>query len=102
MGASPRAQYKSGYVAVGMVGTLALALTSCGSDEPDRRCVDEATNRVVDERDCDDGRAGARWYYGGGGGRKVGQAVSGGSFDKSAVSRNGFGGSGDSGGRSGG
>jgi hypothetical protein len=96
-----RAQYKSGYVALGMVGTLAFALTSCGSDEPDRRCVDGKTNRVVDERACEDGHGGARWYYGGGGGRKVGDTVSGGSFDKGAVSRNGFGGGGD-GGRSGG
>lgn len=34
---------RSGAVALGLVSTLALALTSCGS-EPDRRCVDSTSN----------------------------------------------------------
>ncbi|WP_433546074.1 hypothetical protein ACQPZG_13665 [Streptomyces sp. CA-294286] len=87
---------RSSTVALGSMGLLALALTSCSS-EPDKRCADRSTREVRSDSDCDSGRRGgsAGYYYGG----KVNNSkVEGGSFDKSAVSRGGFGCSGSGGG----
>ncbi|WP_052070128.1 hypothetical protein [Streptacidiphilus albus] len=63
---------RSGAVALGLVSTLALALTSCGS-EPDRRCVDTTNYRNVADKLCNsepDGGVGDsdryEWYQQGG------------------------------------
>ena len=63
---------RSGAVALGLVSTLALALTSCGS-EPDRRCVDTTSYRNVADKLCNseaDGGIGDsdryQWYQQGG------------------------------------
>ncbi len=63
---------RSGAIALGLVSTLALALTSCGSD-PDRRCVDSTTYRTVADQLCssepDGGYADGdryQWYQQGG------------------------------------
>lgn len=100
---------RSSTVALGAMGTLALLVTSCGS-EPDRRCVDPVTYKQLKDRSCRSGssssggssggsyaggKSSGRWYYGG---EKNGSYVSGGSFDKTAVSRGGFGCSGSGGG----
>ncbi|MGW4894301.1 hypothetical protein ACWEQL_18815 [Kitasatospora sp. NPDC004240] len=82
---------RSGFVALGMVGTLALALSGCssGSSNPPSRCVDPNTLKVLGDHACS-GAAGAsagRWYYCGSGSA----VVSGGTFDKAATKRGGFG-----------
>lgn len=77
---------------LGGVGLLAATLVACGSD-PDKRCVDPQTHKVLPESRCKDGGPG-RYYYGGS--VKNGR-VSGGGYDKSAVSRGGFGGGDDHG-----
>ncbi|GAA3492556.1 hypothetical protein GCM10018987_66390 [Streptomyces cremeus] len=88
---------------LGGMGVLALTLTSCG-DEPDRRCVDPVTHKELPSYECDDddGKGGSgtaarhgAYYYGG---SVSNQRVSGGSFDKQAVDRGGFGCSGSGGG----
>ncbi|WP_457032994.1 hypothetical protein [Kitasatospora sp. P5_F3] len=80
---------RSGFVALGMVGTLALALTSCSSgDSTPRRCVDPGTLKVLDNHSCSDGKTAAgRWYYCGSG---AGIAA-GGTFAKGDTKRGGFG-----------
>ncbi|GAA3374616.1 hypothetical protein GCM10020367_39180 [Streptomyces sannanensis] len=78
---------------LGGVGVLAAALTSCGS-EPDRRCVDPVSRDVLPKKECKSGGSGTYYY----GGKVKNGRVEGGSFDKSAVDRGGFGGSGSGGG----
>lgn len=91
MGAVRQGSFRSGTVVLGSIGLLAATLVSCSSD-PDKRCVDPSTYKKIDDKQCRDGGTG-RYYYGG----KVRSGkVSGGSFDKSAVTRGGFGGHGDS------
>jgi hypothetical protein len=83
------ARRRSGAVALGMVGTLALALTGCssGGGTP-RRCVDPGTLKVLDNHACDGGAAAAgRWYYCGSGSL----TAAGGTFDQAATRRGGFG-----------
>ncbi|GFH36058.1 hypothetical protein SCWH03_22800 [Streptomyces pacificus] len=87
---------------LGGMGVLAATITSCGS-EPDRRCVDPITREVLPSYECDNGKgsgsgSGSGTYYYGG--SKSDGRVSGGSFDKAAVERGGFGcsGSGSGGG----
>ncbi|MET7730974.1 hypothetical protein ABZT02_06360 [Streptomyces sp. NPDC005402] len=116
--ADARRQLRSGTVALGGVGLLAMALTACSSD-PDKRCVDRDSYtlgkgyRVVADKNCKSSTpVNGTYYYGG---KKKGSWVSGGSFTKksgkgsggsssssggSGVDRGGFGsgGSGDSGG----
>ncbi|KUM88914.1 MULTISPECIES: hypothetical protein [Streptomyces] len=116
--ADARRQLRSGTVALGGVGLLAMALTACSSD-PDKRCVDRDSYtlgkgyRVVADKNCKSGTSPhGSFYYGG---KKKGGWVSGGSFTKksgkdsgsssgssggSGVDRGGFGsgGSGDGGG----
>lgn len=68
-----RRRLRSGAVILGGVGVLAAALTSCGSSEPDKRCVDpDSYNprkdgyRILDSSKCKSGsgaHAGGRWYY---------------------------------------
>ncbi|MEU2184605.1 hypothetical protein [Streptomyces thermolilacinus] len=97
---------RSSHVVLGGMGALALTLTSCGSSEPDRRCVDPVTREVLPDYKCRDGYDDD--YYGGSGGGGGGSyyyggssssgRVEGGSFDKSAVQRGGFGCSGSGGG----
>lgn len=72
-----------------MVGTLALALTGCstGSASPPSRCVDPGTLKVLDNHSCTDVKASGRWYYCGSGSLTAG----GGTFDKAATKRGGFG-----------
>jgi hypothetical protein len=84
------------------MGALALTLTSCGSSEPDRRCVDPITREVLPDYKCRDDRgsgssggSSGSYYYGG---SSSNGRVEGGSFDKSAVQRGGFGCSGSGGG----
>ncbi|MFD9129284.1 hypothetical protein [Kitasatospora sp. NPDC059571] len=80
---------RSGAVALGMVGTLALALTGCSSGgSTPRRCVDPGTLAVLDDHSCDGGSAAAgRWYYCGSGS----VTAAGGTFDRAATKRGGFG-----------
>ncbi|HWU09557.1 MAG TPA: hypothetical protein VN520_24805 [Streptomyces sp.] len=89
-----RRKLRSGTVVLGGMGVLAATLTACGS-EPDERCVDRVTREILPNYECED-RDGSGVYYYGGSSHK--NKVSGGSFDKSAVERDGFGSSGSSGG----
>ncbi|MEU3633679.1 hypothetical protein [Streptomyces fradiae] len=99
-------RFRSSHVVLGGMGALALTLTSCGSSEPDRRCVDRVTRDVLPDYSCSDNRGsgssggsggggGGSYYYGGS--TRSGK-VEGGSFDKAAVQRGGFGCSGSGGG----
>ncbi|MEV7088906.1 hypothetical protein AB0O07_23975 [Streptomyces sp. NPDC093085] len=88
---------RSSTVVLGSMGVLALALTSCGS-EPDRRCVDRGSGTTLPESSCRSSTGGGSYYYGGS--SRDGK-VSGGSYDKQAVDRGGFGCSGKSGGTGG-
>ncbi|MFJ5231229.1 hypothetical protein ACIQBJ_15195 [Kitasatospora sp. NPDC088391] len=85
----PGGRRRSGFVSLGMVGTLALTLSGCSSSgSTPSRCVDPTTLKVLDQHSCTAGGAGAgRWYYCGYG---TGTA-SGGTFDKAATKRGGFG-----------
>ncbi|WP_299532522.1 hypothetical protein [uncultured Streptomyces sp.] len=85
---------RSTTVVLGGMGLLAATLTACGS-EPDKRCVDRVTREKLPKYECDNRSGHGMYYYGGS--VKNGK-VSGGSFDKSAVSRGGFGSSKSSGG----
>ena len=76
------------------MGVLAATITSCGSD-PDRRCVDPLTQEKLPSYECSDSSGRGSYYYGG---SSSNGKVSGGSFDKSAVERDGFGCSGTGGG----
>ncbi|MET9799424.1 hypothetical protein [Streptomyces sp. NPDC006368] len=82
---------RSSTVVLGGMGVLAATITSCGS-EPDRRCVDPVTRDKLPSYECDGGSGGGTargtYYYGG---SVSNGKVSGGSFDKSAVERGGFG-----------
>lgn len=81
---------RSGAVALGGMGLLAAALVACGSsNEPDKRCADRATLDKLNTKECKSGGRGAYYY----GGTVAKNKVSGGSFDKSAVTRGGIGGS---------
>jgi hypothetical protein len=101
--ADARRQLRSGTVALGGVGILALALTACSS-EPDKRCVDRDSYtlgkgyRVVADKNCRSGTAGGSTYYYGG--KKKSGWVQGGSFTRSGKGSGGSGSS--SGGGSGG
>ena len=85
---------RSGTVVLGGVGLLAATLVACGnSNEPDRRCVDRTTLDKLDDKYCktggsNNGSSRGTYYYGGS--VRSGK-VSGGSFDKSAVTRGGIG-----------
>ncbi|MER5869028.1 hypothetical protein [Streptomyces sp. NPDC002044] len=81
---------RSGVVALGGMGLLAATLVACGSSgEPDKRCASRSTLEKLNNKDCKSGGRGAYYY----GGSVVAGKVSGGSFDKSAVTRGGIGGS---------
>ncbi|MEV6650439.1 hypothetical protein [Streptomyces sp. NPDC051219] len=89
-----RKKFRSGTVVLGGMGVLAAMLTSCGS-EPDERCVDPVTQEELPDYECEDSDGSGRYYYGG----SVNNGkISGGSYDKSAVDRGGFGSSGSGGG----
>ncbi|WP_431043909.1 hypothetical protein ACQUSR_19770 [Streptomyces sp. P1-3] len=106
-----RRRLRSSTVILGGMGALAAALTSCGSSEPDKRCVDPDSYdyvkgyRIVDSSACKSSSStsrssygtshSGRWYYDSD--RSSGYADNG-SFNKSAVSRGGFGCSGSGGG----
>ncbi|MEV7072846.1 hypothetical protein [Streptomyces sp. NPDC093990] len=97
--ADARRQFRSGTVALGGVGLLAMALTACSS-EPDKRCVDRDSYtlgkgyRVVADKNCKSSTSvNGSYYYGG---KKKGSWVTGGSFTKK--SGKGSGGSSSSGG----
>ncbi len=79
---------RSGGVALGGMGLLAAALVACGSSEPDKRCADRVTLEKLNTKECRSGGRGAYYY----GGSVKNNKVSGGSFDKSAVTRGGIGG----------
>ncbi|MFF2352844.1 hypothetical protein ACFVVL_24010 [Kitasatospora sp. NPDC058115] len=86
------ARRRSGFVALGMVGTLALALSGCSSSSgknPPSRCVDPATLKVLDSHSCTTKgtTTAGRWYYCGSGAT----TATGGTFDKAATKRGGFG-----------
>ncbi|MCJ1677683.1 hypothetical protein MTF65_10095 [Streptomyces sp. APSN-46.1] len=89
---------RSGAVALGGMGLLAATLVACGSSgEPDKRCASRATLDHLNSKECKSGGHGSYYY----GGTVRSGKVSGGSFDKSAVTRGGIGGhtnSGSSGG----
>jgi prophage antirepressor-like protein len=80
-----RRRLRSSTVVLGGMGVLALAITSCGS-EPDRRCADWVSDEVLPSSKCDSPES--RYYYGG---KVVNGKVTGGSYDKEAVERGGFG-----------
>ncbi|MFE6841582.1 hypothetical protein [Streptomyces sp. NPDC057686] len=88
-----RRRMRSGSVALGGMGLLAAALVACGSSsEPDKRCVDRATLEKLNTKECKSGSGSSgrgAYYYGG---AVSNNRVSGGSFDKSAVTRGGIGG----------
>ncbi|MFY0509568.1 hypothetical protein ACOMD4_04060 [Streptomyces anulatus] len=84
---------RSSTVVLGGMGLLALTITSCGS-EPDRRCADRTTQKTLPSSECRSGGNGSYYY----GGKNDSGKVQGGSFDKSAVDRGGFGCSGSGGG----
>ncbi|MFD5081829.1 hypothetical protein ACFWOG_04200 [Kitasatospora sp. NPDC058406] len=89
---APAGRRRSGFVTLGMVGTLALALSGCSSSSgsnPPSRCVDPGTLKVLDRHACTgSGTATAgRWYYCGSGSA----TALGGTFDKAATKRGGFG-----------
>ncbi|MEV0036094.1 hypothetical protein ACFRR7_02915 [Streptomyces sp. NPDC056909] len=77
---------RSSTVVLGGMGLLAITITSCGS-EPDKRCADRTTRASLPSSQCESGGSGSYYY---GGSSKKGK-VEGGSFDKSAVDRGGFG-----------
>ncbi|MFD4694659.1 hypothetical protein [Streptomyces sp. NBC_00683] len=89
-----RRRLRSGTVVLGGMGVLAATLTSCSS-EPDRRCVDRVTQEILPSYECSDSNGSGTYYYGG---SSSNNKVSGGSFNKSAVERDGFGSSGSGGG----
>ncbi|BAG19534.1 hypothetical protein ACIQUZ_04355 [Streptomyces griseus] len=84
---------RSSTVVLGGMGLLALTITSCGS-EPDKRCADRTTQKTLPSSECrsggGSGGGGGRGSYYYGGDTSDGK-VQGGSFDKSAVDRGGFG-----------
>ncbi|MDR3035948.1 MAG: hypothetical protein LBV78_23130 [Kitasatospora sp.] len=86
---APGARRRSGFVALGMVGTLALTLAGCSSStKTPSRCVDPGTLKVLDAHSCSAGGSGAgQWYYCGSGSTPA----SGGTFSKAAAKRGGFG-----------
>ncbi|WP_149185000.1 hypothetical protein [Streptomyces sp. TRM49041] len=96
---------RSSHVVLGGMGALALTLTSCGSSEPDKRCVDRISRELLPDYKCSSssgssgsgsgGSGGGSYYYGGS--ARDGRAE-GGSFNKSSVQRGGFGCSGTGGG----
>ncbi|MEV6163728.1 hypothetical protein AB0L71_17660 [Streptomyces sp. NPDC052052] len=85
---------RSSTVVLGGMGVLAAMITSCGS-EPDKRCVDPQTRSKLPSYECKNDSGKGAYYYGG---TSKNGKVQGGSFDKSAVERGGFGCSGSSGG----
>ncbi|MFC5152817.1 hypothetical protein [Streptomyces amakusaensis] len=89
-----RRRLRSSTVVLGGMGLLALTITSCGS-EPDKRCADRANLDHLPSYECDTYDGKGDHYYGG---KIEGGTVWGGSFDKSAVERDGFGCSGSGGG----
>ncbi|MET7616431.1 hypothetical protein [Streptomyces sp. NPDC005408] len=97
-----RRRLRSSTVVLGGMGVLAATITSCGSD-PDKRCVDPVTREKLPSYECESGggitsgSSGTHgsYYYGG---RVSDGKVEGGSFDKTAVDRGGFGCSGSGGG----
>ncbi|WP_330174016.1 hypothetical protein OG875_10810 [Streptomyces sp. NBC_01498] len=93
MAAAKQRRLRSSTVVLGGMGILALTITSCGS-EPDRRCADRNSYEELSSNECDDDGNGAYYY----GGKSSKGRVHGGSFDKSAVDRGGFGCSSGSGG----
>ncbi|MGW0362106.1 hypothetical protein [Streptomyces sp. NPDC002990] len=85
---------RSGAVALGGMGLLAATLVACGSgDEPDKRCASRTTLQKLNNKECKSGGHGSYYY----GGTVTNGKVSGGSFDKSAVTRGGIGGHSQSG-----
>ncbi|MET9882199.1 hypothetical protein ABZZ20_03395 [Streptomyces sp. NPDC006430] len=86
---TPRRRMRSGGVALGGMGLLAAALVACGSsNEPDKRCADRVTLEKLNTKECRSGGRGSYYY----GGSVANNRVSGGSFNKSAVTRGGIGG----------
>ncbi|WP_327133281.1 hypothetical protein OG311_23100 [Streptomyces sp. NBC_01343] len=86
-----RRRMRSGGVALGGMGLLAAALVACGSsNEPDKRCADRVTLEKLNTKECKSGGRGSYYY---GGSVASNNRISGGSFDKSAVTRGGIGGS---------
>ncbi|MEU9146394.1 hypothetical protein [Streptomyces sp. NPDC048349] len=85
---------RSGAVALGGMGLLAATLVACGSSsEPDKRCASRSTLDHLNNKECKKGGTGAYYY----GGTVKNGKVTGGSFDKSAVTRGGIGGHSSSG-----
>lgn len=85
--ADARRQLRSGTVALGGMGLLAMALTACSSD-PDKRCVDRDSYtlgkgyQIVGDKNCKSATTvNGAYYYGG---KKKGTWVSDGSFTKSS------------------
>jgi hypothetical protein len=84
---------RSTYVTFGIVGAVVLAC--CGTSAyqqffQKRRCIDPRTQQIIENTYCRNGGSGGtvgRWYYGGRGGSRVGETVSGGSFERGGFGR---------------
>jgi hypothetical protein len=76
-----RRRRRSREVALAAVPVLAVAFVGCGGDDDTAYCVDQ-NDRIVENRYCDDeatnGGSSFFWFYGAGGGHRLGQRVSGG------------------------
>ncbi|MFJ9338231.1 hypothetical protein ACIRP0_02930 [Streptomyces sp. NPDC101733] len=83
-----RRRMRSGAVALGGMGLLAVTLVACGSgDDPDKRCASRSTLQHLNMKDCSTGGGGAYYY----GGSVTKGKVKDGSFDKPSVTRGGIG-----------
>lgn len=114
--AAPTRHRRSRAVSISMAAALTtMGLAACGSSGPDHRaaCVDQTTEKRVDDQSCTTNRSGFGWYFFPRGVLfpAVGGLVSGGSFRQpttgsvsrggldakgGTVSRGGFGGGGGS------
>lgn len=95
MGEHEPRRLRSTSVRLGAVAVLALGfLPACASDDTEEVCVD-SSNQVVDDDYCDDDDSSGSYhrYYLPKGSRKpkAGEYASGGSSNKSSVTRNGYG-----------
>ncbi|GAA1734539.1 hypothetical protein [Luedemannella helvata] len=88
----PTSTKRSQYVAFGLAG--AVALSCCGFTAYEqffqrKRCIDPRTQQVIEDSYCRSGGGGyvGRWYYGGKGGSKIGDKVTGGSFTRGGFGR---------------
>ncbi len=90
----PKNAKRSQYVAFGLAGAVVLSCCCFATYEQlfqRKRCIDPRTQQVIEDSYCrsggGSGAAVGRWYYGGKGGSKIGDKVSGGSFTRGGFGR---------------